>query len=240
MKIDNLKLHQFFTEKNITHFYHANSLATASSFIEANGLLSRGCVEERGLFQTTQSSDEIDKKHDVWSDIFVDSVDLHGHFPRQNLYGPVLFKFSIDILLKDEIDIWITKNNPIYWNEDTTNEEKYFQGIDDLIQCWDNFDRQRKMITIRKPGKPVLFESLEEIMLDNPKVNIYGKVNPFFEAKETLSQLTDNKSQLRGLMMQRECNWCFCHDNYLKQVSTEQIARLFLPQGHNDFPKGGL
>lgn len=237
MKIDNLRLHQFLIEKDITHFYHANSLVTASSFIGANGLLSRGCVEERGLLQTAQSSDQIDKKYDVWSDIFIDTVDLHGHFPRQNLYGPVLFKFSVDILLKDEIDIWITKNNPIYWSEHATNEDKYFQGIEDLIQCWDNFDRQRKMFTIRKPRRPVLFESLEEIMLDNPKIKIYGEVNPFIEAKEALNRLAENKSELKELMVQRECNRCFCHDNYLKQVPTEQIARLFLPHAHSDFPK---
>lgn len=126
MKINNLRLHQFFTEKNITHFHHANSLATASSFIEEYGLLSRGCVEKKGLFQTTQTSDEIDKKYDVWDDIFIDTVDLHGHFPRQNLYGPVLFKFTTDFLLEDNIEIWITKNNPVYWNENTTSEEKYF------------------------------------------------------------------------------------------------------------------
>ncbi|MBR9869083.1 MAG: hypothetical protein GYB20_18700 [Oceanospirillales bacterium] len=237
MKIDNLRLHQFLIEKDITYFYHANSLVTASSFIRANGLLSRGCVEEKGFFQTAQSSDGIDKKYDVWNDVFIDTVDLHGHFPRQNLYGPVLFKFSIDILLKDEIDIWITKNNPIYWNEDTVNEDKYFQGVEELIQCWDSFDRQRKMFTIRKPGRPVLFESLEEIVLDNPNVKIYGEVDPFIEAKEALNQLTENKPKLRTLIVQRECNRCFCHDNYLKQVSPEQIARLFLPQAHSSFPK---
>lgn len=237
MKIDNLRLHQFLTEKDIMHFFHANSIATASSFIEANGLLSRSCVEERGLFQTPQSSDEIDKKYDVWADIFVDTIDLHGLFPRQNLYGPVLFKFSIDVLLEDELDIWITKNNPIYWDENTTDKEKYFQGIEELIEFWDDFQRQRKMFTVRKPGKPVLFESLEEIMLDDPKVKIFDDVIPFIEARETLNQLTINKPELRDLMTKRECNWCFCHDNYLEQVSNEQIARLFLPEVHHNFPK---
>lgn len=237
MKINNLRLHQFLTEENITHFYHANSLATASSFIEENGLLSRGCVEERGLFQTTQSSDEMDKKHDVWGDIFIDTVDLHGYFPRQNLYGPVLFKFTTDFLLKNEVDIWVTKDNPIYWNESTTNEQKYFQGIDELIQRWDEFDRQKKMFTIRKPGTPMLFESLEEIILDDPKVNIYNEISPFCEAKDILHNLTNNNPELRRLVVQRECSRCFCHDNYLNQIPTEQIARLFLPYAHHNFPK---
>ncbi len=54
------------------------------------------------LFQTPQLSDEIDKVVDVWNDVFFDSQDLHGYFPRQNLYGPVSFKFSIDLILNPE------------------------------------------------------------------------------------------------------------------------------------------
>ena len=237
MKIDNNSLHRFFAERDITHFYHANSLATASSFIEEYGLLSRGYVEKKGLFQTTQNSDEIDKKYDVWDDIFIDTVDLHGHFPRQNLYGPVLFKFTTDFLLEDNIEIWITKNNPVYWNENTTSEEKYFQGIDEIIERWDEFDRQRKMVTIRKPAKPMLFESLEAIILDDPKINIYNEIIPFCEAKDVLHNLTNNKPELRKLMVQRECSRCYCHDNYLNQMPAEQIARLFLPYAHHNFPK---
>lgn len=236
MKINNKSLHQFFTEKGITHFYHANSLATASSFIKENGLLSRGCVEGKGLFQTTQTSDEIDKKYDVWDDIFIDTVDLHGHFPRQNLYGPVLFRFNIDFLLEDTVEIWITKNNPVYWDENTTTEEKYFQGVNEVIQRWDEFDRQRKMVTIRKPAKPMLFESLEAIILDDPKISIYNEVIPFYEAKNVLDNLTKNKPELRELIFPRECNGCFCHDNYLNQITTVQIARLFLPHTHHNFP----
>ena len=237
LKINNLGLHQFFAEKNITHFHHANSLSTAASFIRENGLLSRGYVEKKGLFQTEQSSDEIDKKYDVWDDVFIDTVDLHVHFGRKNLYGPVLFKFSIDLLLKNDIDIWITKNNPIYWNQYTTDEEKYFQGIEDVIQNWDNFDIQRRMVTIRKPRKPVLFESLVEIKLDNPKVEIYNGITPFCEAKNILYDFTNSKPELRRLIVQRECGRCYCHDNYLNQMSTEQIARLFLPHAHHNFPK---
>ena len=95
------------------------------------------------------------------------------------------------------------------------------------------------MVTIRKPKRPVLFESLVEIKLDNPEVEIYEKVNPFDEAREALNQLTIDKLEIRELINQRECNFCYCCDNYLKQTSAEQIARLFLPQTHTNFPKLG-
>jgi hypothetical protein len=236
LKIDNLRLHAFFFKNGITHLHHANSIASSTSFIEAGGLLSRGDMERSGLFQTVQDSDDADKECDVWDDVFVDTADLHGLFPRQNLYGPVLFKFNIDFLLKDEVDIWITKNNPMYWDDGLSNDEKYFQGIDDLIAHWDDFEKQRKMVTIRKPCRPVLFKSLVELLLDDPRVKIYNTTTPLTEAKSALYKCTENEIQLRELMTIRECSWCFCQDNYLKQVSTEQVARLFLPKGHEHFP----
>ncbi|RTZ23381.1 hypothetical protein EKN09_09165, partial [Vibrio penaeicida] len=127
MKLDNQELHELLVKKGVTHFHHANSLATAITFIEEEGLLSRGDVEKEDLIQTNQSSDDDDKDFDVWDDIFIDIVDLHGYFPRQNLYGPVLFKFNIDFLLDDDLDIWVTKNNPIYWNHQLKHSDKYFK-----------------------------------------------------------------------------------------------------------------
>jgi hypothetical protein len=44
---------------------------------------------------------------------------------------------------------------------------------------------------------------------------------------------------IRGLIKKRECNSCYCCNNYLTQVSTLQIVRLFLPQTHANFTKLG-
>ncbi|WP_446917456.1 hypothetical protein, partial [Klebsiella pneumoniae] len=98
MKIDNIQLHSFLRSQDITYFHHANTVATAISFIRNGGLVSRSDIERLGAFQTMQESDPEDKQYDVWGDVFLDTVDLHGYFPRQNLYGPVLFKFNIDFL----------------------------------------------------------------------------------------------------------------------------------------------
>ena len=99
MKLDNLELHNLYKQKDIHFLYHANSVATAITFIKQGGLLSRGAVESKGLYQTPQSSDAIDQVFNVWNDIFLDTIDLHGYFPRQNLYGPISFQFPIDFLL---------------------------------------------------------------------------------------------------------------------------------------------
>ncbi|TBT37353.1 hypothetical protein D5E81_24615 [Vibrio parahaemolyticus] len=71
MKLDNQELHELLVQKGVTHFHHANSLATAVTFIEEGGLLSRGDVEKEDLIQTNQSSDDDDKDFDVWDDVLL-------------------------------------------------------------------------------------------------------------------------------------------------------------------------
>ena len=121
MKLNNSELHALFVEKDITHLHHANTVATSITFIESGGLLSRADVEDHNLCQTVQASDDEDKQFDVWHDVFVDTADLHEWFGRQNIYGPILFKFNIVFLLSDELEVWVTKNNPMYWQGEITN-----------------------------------------------------------------------------------------------------------------------
>lgn len=235
MKLDNRELYELLTKKGITHFHHANTVATSITFIENNGLLSRGDVTSNGLFQTPQASDEEDIKFDVWFDVFIDTVDLHGLFPRQNLYGPVLFKFDLNFLLNEDLDIWVTKNNPMFWSDRLPQEDKYFQSVDELRNRWNEFDTQRKMVTIRKPRRPVLFQYLEEIIIDNPKVIINDNINLRREAQTALYLATEQHPQLRNLIRVRECGYCFCAQNYLEKVSVPELARLFLPKNHSYF-----
>jgi hypothetical protein len=236
MKLNNRELHSLFVEKGITHLHHANTVATATTFIEQGGLLSRGDVEDMKLSQTYQASDEEDKQFDVWYDVFVDTADLHDWFGRQNIYGPVLFKFNIDLLLKDDLEVWVTKNNPMYWHSGLTDVDKYFQSVQELRNEWNTIERQKKMVTIRKPGKPILFENLEKIILDDPRVKIYGTHVLSAEMITGLARATVNIQSIRALFEYRSCSSCYCQSNYLNQVSTEQLARLFLPKEHEKYP----
>lgn len=56
--------------KGVNHLYHANTVATACTFIKSYGLLSRGAVRDFGLFQTPQGTDDSDQEFDVFYDIF--------------------------------------------------------------------------------------------------------------------------------------------------------------------------
>jgi len=229
MKLDNSELHDLLIEKGVTHFHHANTLATSITFIENGGLLSRGDVETNGFFQTPQASDADDIMFDVWDDVFIDIVDLHGLFPRQNLYGPVLFKFNLEFLLNEDLHIWVTKNNPIYWNNTLSQEDKYFQNVQELREHWDDFDVQRKMFTIRKPRRPVLFENLEEVLIDNPQVLI-DDTDLQKESQLALYRTTEGFPKIKNLIHERKCtSFCYCTDNYLKSP-VERLKNLFLPR----------
>lgn len=94
----NETIKQILIEKGITHLYHANSVATASTFLENGGVFSRGAAEDRGLYQTSQETDDTDRDVDVFYDIFFDSVDIHQRIKKLNHYGPVLFVYSIDLI----------------------------------------------------------------------------------------------------------------------------------------------
>ncbi len=234
MKVNNIQLYNFLRERGLNNFYHANTVSTSLTFIENNGLLSRGLVERNMLHQTSQDSDTEDKAFDVWDDIFIDIADLHGFFPRQNLYGPVLFEIDNTFLLEDNIDIWVTKNNPMFWSANLSQEDKYFQGFEDLNLYWEKYATQRKMFTIRKAQRPVLFNYTRRIVLDNPSVIIYGDTNLFNEARNGLYNVTQGLPELRAMLTVRKCNNCFCHNNYLG-FTANHLAKLFLPRQHQRF-----
>lgn len=239
MKLNNHELYEFLASKGIKKFYHANTVTTALSFINSGGLLSRGGVEAMGLVQTPQSSDEIDKIHGVWSDIFLDTEDLHTRFNRQNFYGPVLFVISTDFLLtENDLDIWITKDNPIYWDENMLLEDKYFVNVKELADKWDSFlakeNKHRIMVTIKKIRTPVLFDYVLEVIVDNPECSI-DDINLATEAKNSLTNSPRYNEFLAGKTHWRHCSFCFCHSNYLNQLTYDDLATLFLPSDHRYF-----
>lgn len=230
MKLDNYELYKFFKEKNIHKLYHANTVATSITFIQEEGLLSRGAVEKKGLYQTSQKSDNKDKEIDVWDDVFLDTADLHDFFSRQNKYGPVLFTFDVEFLLKNEVDIWITKDNPMYWSESSTSIDRYFKDVNELKDKWSSIDRQKSMITIRKISNAVLFKSLIEIIVDNPNKSIFDNVDVFDEMMKALNQALIKTNRLNNKIKTRECGHCYCLKNYLNEKNDEELAKLFLPK----------
>ncbi|MGV4413909.1 hypothetical protein [Chryseobacterium sp. T1] len=232
MKLNNKELHDFFLSKDILALYHANTVTTSITFLKEKGLLSRGAVEDLGLVQTYQKSDDADKIVNVWNDVFLDTIDLHTHFKRQNFYGPILFEFDISLILDDSYDIWITKDNPMYWDEDTPNEDRYFIDVDELREGWDKYPRQKKMITIRGVNKPILFEYVRRVLVDDPRIKIPNESGEYFSvvnaATNLIKEVVPDNHILKGKFTFRQCKNCYCRENYLREVSVNEIKKLFL------------
>lgn len=235
MKLDNKKLYELLKDQGVEKLYHANTVATSLTFIEEGGLLSREYIEKKELYQTPQTSDAKDKLFDVFDDIFLDTTDLHKHFHRQNHYGPVLFQFSLELLLDENIEIWVTKDNPIYWSKDSDLSDNYFSCVKELSEGWDKHEIQKKMYTIKKPKEPILFNYLESITLDNPQVLINDDVSLHSESKSAFNKATKNKNDIDTKVIFRKCGHCFCTENYLKQVPTPELVQKFLPVYHASF-----
>ncbi|MAN03570.1 MAG: hypothetical protein CMI35_10840 [Owenweeksia sp.] len=106
-------LYTILKNKGVEFLYHANTVSTSITFIENNALLSRHFVESNNLFQSNQPSDKEDKLFDVWDHVFLDGEDLHKRYSRANKYGPVLFRFKLELLTSPQFqNVFITKTNP--------------------------------------------------------------------------------------------------------------------------------
>lgn len=226
------EIYRFLESKNIKTLFHANTVTTSCTFISEKGLMSRGCVEKKGLIQTAQSSDQDDKNYNVWNDIFLDIVDLHEYFNRQNFYGPVCFVLDSRLLLDDELpNLCITKNNPIYWKDGMSEEEKYYNSVGEYIGNFDNLVSKRnlhnQMFTIHETQQKISLEKyLIKIILDDPQRTING-IRLYQHAKETLTNALKKSGLEIKKLENRECNKCYCHANYY-EMKDFKLENLFL------------
>ena len=167
----NKDIQRILLEKEVAHLYHANSMATACTFLENGGLLSRGAFEDFGLYQTPQETDATDKLLDVYYDIFFDSVDIHEKIGKINHYGPIVFVYSTDVLeTLPEGTIQITKDNPIRWSPNTPENRRYFSSEEELYFGYTKGDFTQH-ITLRHQTEALPFDYLEKIIIDNPMID---------------------------------------------------------------------
>jgi len=175
-KLTPKEIYDILSKKGVEYLHHANTVSTSITFIENDALLSRHFVEENGLYQSPQKSDEEDKTYDVWDHIFLDGEDLHKRYATANKYGPVLFRLSLDILNSPLIEsVFVTKSNPWYWKPITTMEQKFYRSTKDLTNDYltgKKLDSQI-MFTLRNPQKSIsLNKFLVSVEIDKPKLLI--------------------------------------------------------------------
>lgn len=203
-------------KKGMSHFFHANSLATSISLLKLNSLASRKHVESSGLAQTEQYTDDLDKSLGVWNDVFLDTVDIHRRASRRNNYGPVLFVFDSKIILSAS-GVRITKTNPSKWQINTPIEQRYFTSIAELDTNWiaGNFDQ---MITLQTPNGAIpLDRNFLSVIIDDPATGDTPSED-YIAAEEEVSKLTNRT------ITRRQCtSWCKCKENYQDSWITSKM-----------------
>ncbi len=217
-------------QSGVTHLHHGNTVTTSCEFIRQKQLIARGCMDRLGLNQTAQASDANDKAQGVYFDIFLDSVDIHNRASRRNVYGPVLFKLSVERLRAMDLPpLWVTRSNPLYWNANTTHQEKWFETIGQL-QLEFMVGRFNQMIVMRHIGGVLpLADCLEEIVLDDPQM-AEGQLGYFsLSIGAVLLARTSSTTPLPFAFQKRTCAaGCACTNEY--QADRAATLELFVPR----------
>jgi hypothetical protein len=228
MDLSSNKVFDVLRSKKVAELYHANTVLTACTFLQKGMILSRGNVEREKLFQTSQSSDAVDKKYGIWFDAFVDSVDIHARARKRNIYGPVIFVIDSEIIQKTYTGkIWVSKLNPTKWAENDM-DDRWFKSIDDLST---NFVKGRfdQMILFRHSGGALPFKSyLKKIILDDPFYEGDDGMDVFSSARGAL-QLAMTLGGFDVPIEKRKCeSICKCKKEYASTPGI--IDKLFEPK----------
>lgn len=208
------EVYQVLQTKSIDQLHHANSVTTSCTFLRLGGLASRGHVADRGLPQTPQYTDDIDRKYGIWYDVFVDTVDIHDRASKRNEYGPVLFVLGTTVLnnLPPESEVLVTKKNPTKWVDSETDAERFFMTPDELEMSLvkGTFDQ---MIVIRTANGILPFpEGSVRMILDDPQRTLAQRDDAFSQAK---TRLLDEHLPKRFPISKRVCrDSCKCVKQY--------------------------
>lgn len=202
-------------EKGVEFLFHANTLSTSRTFMRSGAVLSRGTVEQRGLKQSPQYSDDIDKQYGIWFDVFLDTVDIHARANRDNQYGPILFVLNLDILLTQSAPpIWVTKKNPTSWVDGEPAADRWFQSIDELRASLDKFAFGQILVLRHIGGVLPLKGNLNRVIIDKlPDGLLTRQVNVESYCRGAL--MTTALPGLGGRYYNRVCrSRCQCQANY--------------------------
>lgn len=229
IKLDGLDLKEVLAEKKIGTIFHANTVRTVCTFLKHECLMSRGFVEKRQYPQTLQQSDGIDKKYEIWNDLFFDGVDIHNRINRKNNYGPVLLEFDVQLLLQDKShSLGITKINPQNWKDSDTAVDRWFSSVDEVHKLYQQGRFDQIFVRSFGCGLLPLQPYLKKITLDNPQTSA-NNVNIYIQAIQALRASAQIGNLSHIPISQRICDAsCVCSDQY-NNMSNEVLEKFFKP-----------
>ena len=161
---------EFLYNKGYGALFHANAASTALSFLRNGRILSRCYVERHPnvCWQTKQKSDATDKRLGIFDDVFFDVENLWERGSYINLYGPVVFKFSVEVLSGCSVEIM--RDNPIRGG----CGELYFSRLEDagrdciVYNSWQFCNH----IVAREAGNSIGFRCLEKVIFYSPDMSL--------------------------------------------------------------------
>src|SRR5690606_5166786 len=215
-------------KKGVKYLVHANTVRTASGFLAKGQLLGRGKMDQSGLPQTAQASDELDVRYGIYHDVFLDTDDVHYRSREPNLYGPVSFVIDLDILRSGLVPyVWITRTNPIYWDGHQPNE-RYFADIEQVDRELQKGDYGSHVMIRCLGGFLPLEGYLRWVALDDPHRPDYPDL--FTSALEALhAALEQSRCIDPARVRQRRCReGCTCVQRY-EELSEYDIEHRFFP-----------
>ena len=203
----------------VTHLHYADSVLTSCTFLEQGAILSRGHVEDHGLKQSSQTSDELAKKYGIWNSLFVPHLDIHdreGQTKAPNLYGPVLFVLDLDVLLRlpSGADVRVTKRSPAYWYDSEPESGRWFENVEEVAKSV-HFGDLHKMLAIQVPSGKLNFPNRRtRIILDDPQRQVLSGENAYNHAEDRLKAAAESGGV--GVSIERrKCPvGCVCSSKY--------------------------
>ena len=213
-------------EHGVNRLFHTNTVETSLSFLKSGGLLSRGLCLDMRMPQTVQYTDNLDRAYNIFYDIFFDSINIQRR-TGISYYGPVLFVYSVDLLdIIEEGHIRITKMNPDKWRNTSNDNDRYFNGEEELAFRYDSNDFGQH-ITLTHQIAPLPFSYLEKIELSDP----HCEDNSLFQTAD---------KAIRSVITAQDMNVCYqVRDyNYNERFyetykNTEIVIKHFGLGGHN-------
>jgi hypothetical protein len=194
-------------------------VTTSCTFLRQGGLLSRAFAEDHGLKQSVQPSDQLDKKYDLWRRIFLPHIDIHGRVEQKkgpNPYGPALFVFDLDVLLRLPVgtDSRVTRKSPAHWYDPEPESGRWFQSAEELEQSirYGDFD---KMLAVQTPSGKLEFPNRRaRIILDDPQRQVSSGENAYTHAENQLKAAAA-VGQIEVSIERRKCQTgCMCVEKY--------------------------
>lgn len=214
-----IDIYQILKRIGVAHLYQANSVVTSCTHLQQGGIVSRGFAEDHGLQQSTQHTDELDRKYGIWHTIFVPHVDIHarqGQTKAPNLFGPVLFVLDLDVLLHlpPGSEVRVTKRSPAYWYDTEPDSARWFYTVEEVAQNLSP-DDLHKMPAIQSPlGKFNFPNRRTRIILDDPQRQLHSGLDAYAHAETRLKEAA-GQGKVEVSIERRKCPiGCICSSKY--------------------------